>query len=57
MHFLNSTFLDPETRKAMGEQAIALAKTVKYTSAGIYSGYNKTVSNVCKFIQYNGSLG
>ncbi|PTX04879.1 acetyl-CoA carboxylase biotin carboxylase subunit [Pararhodobacter aggregans] len=29
-----SPFLDPETRKAMGEQACALAKAVGYTSAG-----------------------
>ena len=29
-----SPFLDPETRKAMGEQAVALAKAVGYTSAG-----------------------
>eukprot|EP00914_Ancora_sagittata_P025642 GHVO01050787.1.p1 GENE.GHVO01050787.1~~GHVO01050787.1.p1 ORF type:complete len:689 (-),score=125.13 GHVO01050787.1:610-2430(-) len=29
-----STFLDPETRKAMGEQAVALAKAVDYSSAG-----------------------
>jgi len=29
-----SVFLDPETRKAMGEQAVALAKQVKYQSAG-----------------------
>ncbi len=29
-----STFLDPETRKKMGEQAIRLAKAVDYTSAG-----------------------
>jgi propionyl-CoA carboxylase alpha chain len=29
-----STFLDPATRKAMGEQAVALAKAVKYESAG-----------------------
>ncbi|XP_032878982.1 propionyl-CoA carboxylase alpha chain, mitochondrial [Amblyraja radiata] len=29
-----STFLDPETRKAMGEQAVALAKAVNYSSAG-----------------------
>lgn len=29
-----STFLDAATRKAMGEQAIALAKAVKYESAG-----------------------
>lgn len=29
-----STFLDPVTRKAMGEQAVQLAKAVKYSSAG-----------------------
>uniref|UniRef100_UPI00398EF4B6 propionyl-CoA carboxylase alpha chain, mitochondrial n=1 Tax=Pristiophorus japonicus TaxID=55135 RepID=UPI00398EF4B6 len=29
-----STFLDPETRRAMGEQAVALAKAVNYSSAG-----------------------
>jgi propionyl-CoA carboxylase alpha chain len=29
-----SPFLDPETRKAMGEQAVALAQAVGYTSAG-----------------------
>ncbi|XP_063281423.1 propionyl-CoA carboxylase alpha chain, mitochondrial [Pelobates fuscus] len=29
-----STFLDPKTRKRMGEQAVALAKAVKYSSAG-----------------------
>jgi propionyl-CoA carboxylase alpha chain len=29
-----SPFLDAETRKAMGEQAVALAKAVKYKSAG-----------------------
>ncbi|MEZ5731572.1 MAG: acetyl/propionyl/methylcrotonyl-CoA carboxylase subunit alpha [Paracoccaceae bacterium] len=29
-----SSFLDPATRKAMGEQAVALAKAVGYTSAG-----------------------
>ena len=29
-----SPFLDPETRKAMGEQAVALAKAVGYSSAG-----------------------
>jgi propionyl-CoA carboxylase alpha chain len=29
-----SPFLDPETRKAMGEQSVALAKAVEYTSAG-----------------------
>lgn len=29
-----STFLDPETRRAMGEQAVALAKTIGYSSAG-----------------------
>ncbi|KAJ8401257.1 hypothetical protein AAFF_G00384880, partial [Aldrovandia affinis] len=29
-----STFLDPETRRAMGEQAVALAQAVNYSSAG-----------------------
>ncbi|XP_028279953.1 propionyl-CoA carboxylase alpha chain, mitochondrial [Parambassis ranga] len=29
-----STFLDPETRRAMGEQAVQLAKAVQYSSAG-----------------------
>ncbi len=29
-----SPFLDPKTRKAMGEQAVALAQAVGYTSAG-----------------------
>lgn len=29
-----STFLDPETRKAMGNQAVMLAKAVNYCSAG-----------------------
>ncbi|GCB71154.1 hypothetical protein scyTo_0001479, partial [Scyliorhinus torazame] len=29
-----STFLDPETRRAMGEQAVTLAKAVSYSSAG-----------------------
>lgn len=29
-----STFLDPETRRAMGEQAVQLAKAVEYSSAG-----------------------
>ena len=29
-----SPFLDPETRKAMGEQAVALARAVNYQSAG-----------------------
>ncbi|MEM7276167.1 MAG: hypothetical protein AAF547_24045, partial [Actinomycetota bacterium] len=29
-----SPFLDPETRKAMGEQAVALAQAVDYCSAG-----------------------
>ncbi|XP_077014705.1 propionyl-CoA carboxylase alpha chain, mitochondrial isoform X2 [Tamandua tetradactyla] len=29
-----SIFLDPDTRRAMGEQAVALAKAVKYSSAG-----------------------
>uniref|UniRef100_A0AAR2LA12 Propionyl-CoA carboxylase alpha chain, mitochondrial n=1 Tax=Pygocentrus nattereri TaxID=42514 RepID=A0AAR2LA12_PYGNA len=29
-----STFLDPVTRRAMGEQAVSLAKAVQYSSAG-----------------------
>ncbi|KAK1803010.1 hypothetical protein P4O66_021539 [Electrophorus voltai] len=29
-----STFLDPGTRRAMGEQAVSLAKAVQYSSAG-----------------------
>ena len=29
-----SPFLDEETRRAMGEQAVALAQAVGYTSAG-----------------------
>lgn len=29
-----SIFLDAETRRAMGEQAVALARAVKYSSAG-----------------------
>ena len=29
-----STFLDPETRRKMGEQAVSLAKAVEYSSAG-----------------------
>ncbi|XP_028655789.1 propionyl-CoA carboxylase alpha chain, mitochondrial [Erpetoichthys calabaricus] len=29
-----STFLDPNTRKQMGEQAVSLAKAVQYSSAG-----------------------
>lgn len=31
---LCSTFLDPVTRRAMGEQAVQLAKAVQYSSAG-----------------------
>ena len=33
-----STFLDPATRRAMGEQAVSLAKLVNYTSAGTGGG-------------------
>ena len=32
--FSFSPFLDPKTRKAMGEQAVMLAKEVGYSSAG-----------------------
>lgn len=31
---LSSTFLDPVTRQAMGEQAVQLARAVQYSSAG-----------------------
>ena len=31
-----STFLDDETRRAMGEQAVQLAKAVGYNSAGVF---------------------
>ena len=33
-YLVNSTFIDPDTRQAMGEQAVALAKAVDYCSAG-----------------------
>lgn len=33
-HVFSSTFLDPVTRQAMGEQAVQLAKAVQYSSAG-----------------------
>lgn len=33
-HVLSSTFLDSVTRRAMGEQAVQLAKAVQYSSAG-----------------------
>ena len=36
-----STFLDPTTRTAMGEQAVQLAKAVGYDSAGMPLGYYK----------------
>lgn len=32
--FIFSTFVDPDLRKAMGEQAVSLAKAVGYDSAG-----------------------
>lgn len=32
--YICSIFLDSETRRAMGEQAVALAKAVNYSSAG-----------------------
>ena len=31
-----STFIDPDTRRAMGEQAVALSKAVGYDSAGMF---------------------
>ena len=39
LHF--STFLDAETRRQMGEQAVALAKNVEYSSAG--NGHTSTL--------------
>lgn len=35
--FFCSTFLNPDTRRAMGQQAVALAKSVQYESAGEYT--------------------
>lgn len=35
MHY--STFIDPDTRQAMGEQAVALSKAVGYDSAGMFA--------------------
>ena len=32
--FVCSTFIDPATRKAMGQQAVTLAKKIGYCSAG-----------------------
>lgn len=32
--YIFSTFVDPDLRKAMGEQAVSLAKAVGYDSAG-----------------------
>jgi acetyl/propionyl-CoA carboxylase alpha subunit len=32
--YVHSTFLTAETQKAMGEQAVALAKAVNYITAG-----------------------
>lgn len=38
-----STFIDPDTRRAMGEQATALAKAVGYDSAGKFSCFIKSI--------------
>ena len=35
MYVCVSTFVDPGLRKAMGDQAVALAKAVGYDSAGM----------------------
>ena len=43
-----STFLNPETRKAMGEQAVSLAKAVQYNSAG----KRKMSGNLCHRTTY-----
>ena len=34
-------FVDPVMRKAMGDQAVALARAVGYSSAGTYAGWVK----------------
>lgn len=36
-----STFLDPDTRRQMGEQAVSLAAAVKYQSAGVFCRFLK----------------
>ena len=41
-----STFLDPDTRRQMGEQAVMLAKSVGYSSAGWYSYALKIISSL-----------
>ena len=47
---INSTFIDPETRQAMGEQAVALAKAVGYSSAGVLisPSYIVIMHGICK---------
>ena len=41
-----STFIDPETRRAMGEQAVALSKAVGYSSAGMLAAISYSYSNI-----------
>ena len=50
-----STFLDHETRRAMGEQAVALAKAVQYKSAGTNCNYLRVDLEYCT-MQVFGSL-
>ena len=40
-----SSFLDPDTRKAMGEQAVQLAKAVGYDSAGTLFRFKMSITN------------
>ena len=51
-----STFLDPETRRAMGEQAVALSKAVKYSSAGIHVYTHATHCQPCPSLPHSGIL-
>ena len=43
-----SVFVDPVMRKAMGDQAVALARAVGYSSAGIYVGWVKVFTITCE---------
>ena len=47
-------FIDPETRRAMGEQAVALSKAVGYSSAGVLVlEYNIIVLHIIFVTIYN----
>ena len=51
-----SPFLDPATRKAMGEQAVALAKAVNYCSAGTVEFIVDGKANKFYFLEMNTRL-